>query len=92
LLELVRRIAGPEIEIDVRPRDGIWTVMCDPNQLENVLLNLAINARDAMPNGGKLTITTSDLYLSASDVIGQEGAAPGDYVEIAVSDTGMGMD
>jgi PAS domain S-box-containing protein len=92
LIELIRRMAGPQIEIDLRPRDGIWTVMCDPNQLENVLLNLAINARDAMPNGGTLTIATSDLSLSAPDVAGDEDAQPGDYVEITVSDTGIGMD
>ncbi|HEY0425356.1 MAG TPA: ATP-binding protein, partial [Rhodopila sp.] len=92
LIELIRRMAGPQIEIDLRPRDGIWTVMCDPNQLENVLLNLAINSRDAMPNGGTLTIATSDLSLSAPDVAGDEDAQPGDYVEITVSDTGIGMD
>src|SRR6185437_4771057 len=55
------------------------------------LLNLCINARDAMPEGGLLTIGTDDVRLSASDVIGQEGAAPGDYVEISVIDTGKGM-
>jgi PAS domain S-box-containing protein len=90
LAELIRRTVGSAIQVDLRMGDGIWTVLCDPNQLENVLLNLAINARDAMPEGGRLTILTEDVRLSAADVADQE-AAPGDYVEIAVADTGMGM-
>ena len=92
LIELIQRTAGPGIAVEVSPRDGIWTVLCDPNQLENVLLNLAINARDAMPDGGTLTLSTRDVRLSAADVAGHDGARPGDYVEIAVSDTGAGMD
>ncbi len=92
LVELIQRTAGPAITVEVRPRDGIWTVLCDPNQLENVLLNLAINARDAMPDGGTLTVSTHDVRLSAADLVGQDGAQPGDYVEIAVADTGVGMD
>ena len=67
-------------------------MLCDPNQLENVLLNLAINARDAMPDGGRLTFSTRDVTLAPADVASQDGAAPGDYVEIAVADTGAGMD
>ena len=90
LAELIRRTVGSAIEVELRMGDGIWTVLCDPNQLENVLLNLAINARDAMPGGGRLTILTEDVRLSAADVADQE-AAPGDYAEIAVADTGMGM-
>ena len=92
LVELIQRTAGPGIAVEVRPRDGIWTVLCDPSQLENVLLNLAINARDAMPDGGTLTLSTRDVRLSAADVAGQDGVRPGDYVEIAVADTGVGMD
>ena len=70
---------------------GAWPVLCDANQLENVLLNLAINARDAMPDGGTLTLATAEVRLSAADVAGQDGAAPGEYVEVAVCDTGTGM-
>ena len=92
LADLIRRTVGPSIAVKLRLGDGVWTVLCDPNQLENVLLNLAINARDAMLEGGQLTISTKDLRLSPADVAGQEGAIPGDYVEIAVSDTGTGMD
>jgi signal transduction histidine kinase/ActR/RegA family two-component response regulator len=92
LVELIQRTAGAGIAVEVRPRDGVWTVLCDPNQLENVLLNLAINARDAMPDGGTLTVSTRDVRLSATDVASQDGAPLGDYVEIAVTDTGIGMD
>jgi PAS domain S-box-containing protein len=90
--ELIRRTVGPEIQVELRLRDGSWAVQCDPNQLENVLLNLAINARDAMPKGGRLTIGTRHARLSAADVAHEEGTEPGDYVEVAVTDTGIGMD
>ena len=66
-------------------------MVCDAHQLEAVLLNLAINARDAMPDGGRLTISVSDRKLKAADLSDQEQANPGDYVEIKVSDTGVGM-
>ena len=92
LAELIRQTAGPAIAVEQRLRDGVWSVLCDPNQLENVLLNLAINARDAMPLGGRLTFSTRDVSLTPADVVGQDGAVPGDYVEIAVADTGTGMD
>lgn len=92
MAELIRRTVGPAITVELRTSDGIWSVLCDPGQLENVLLNLAINARDAMPGGGTLTIGAENVRLSEADVAGQEGAAPGDYVEIAVTDTGSGMD
>jgi PAS domain S-box-containing protein len=90
--ELIRRTVGPGIQVELRLQDGSWAVQCDPNQLENVLLNLAINARDAMPEGGHLTIGTRHARLSATDVAHEEDAKPGDYVEIAVTDTGIGMD
>jgi PAS domain S-box-containing protein len=90
--ELIRRTAGPGIQVELRLKDGSWAVQCDPNQLENVLLNLAINARDAMPEGGRLTIGTRHAQLSASDVAHKEDAEPGDYVEVAVTDSGVGMD
>ncbi len=92
IADLIRRTTGPGIAVELRLGQGIWTVLCDPNQLENVLLNLAINARDAMPEGGKLTIGTEDVRLSDADVAGHEEARPGDYVEISVADTGTGMD
>jgi PAS domain S-box-containing protein len=92
MAELVRRTVGPEIEVVLRLGDGIWNVLCDPSQLENALLNIAVNARDAMPQGGRLTIRTADLRLTAADVVGQDEAGSGDYVEVSVADTGTGMD
>ena len=90
--DLIRRSVGPGATIELRLQDSIRTVLCDPNQLENVMLNLIVNARDAMPAGGRLTIHTAGIRLGRADVAGQEGAKPGDYVEISVTDTGRGMD
>ncbi len=85
--ELIERTVGPAVTVQIHLHDS--TVLCDPNQLENVLLNLAINARDAMQTGGRLTIRTRDVTVesgAAADV------SPGAYVELSVSDTGIGMD
>ncbi|PPQ27977.1 PAS domain S-box protein [Rhodopila globiformis] len=89
--ELIGRTLGPGIQPELRLGDGVWTVLCDANQLESALLNLAINARDAMPDGGTLTIATADRQLEAADLADQDEAKPGGYVEIAVADTGSGM-
>jgi CheY-like chemotaxis protein len=69
----------------------LWPTLCDQNQLENSILNLAINARDAMPDGGNLTIETSNTRLDAETVARDRDMAPGDYIRIAVTDTGSGM-
>jgi signal transduction histidine kinase/CheY-like chemotaxis protein len=87
--EMMQRTLGPAIRLDTKLRDGRWDVICDPQELESALLNLAINARDAMPEGGALTIATADVTLSEAELTGQ--ASPGDYVEIAVKDTGIGI-
>ena len=92
MADLIRRTTGPGIALELDMGAGAWAVLCDPNQLESGLLNLAINARDAMPEGGRLVIGRQDVCLSQPDVSGQEGARPGDYVEISVADTGVGMD
>ena len=92
MAELVRHTVGPAITVDLHMGDGIWNVLCDPSQLENAVLNIAINARDAMPEGGRLTIRTADLRLTAADVLGQDEAGPGEYVQVSVADTGTGMD
>jgi len=89
--DLIRRSLGPAVELRVKPRDGKWNIYCDQNQLESALLNLAINARDAMPEGGTLTIATADRTLAAADISEQEGVNPGKYVELEVKDTGEGM-
>ena len=88
--ELLRRSLGPAITLEIRPRDGRWNILSDPAQLESAILNLSINARDAMADGGSLVITTSDRELSARDVVDEE-SGPGKYVEIHVRDEGSGM-
>ncbi len=90
--ELIHRTVRSSIKIELQVGDGAWAVLCDPNQLENALLNLAINAGDAMPNGGRLTIGIRQVELAEADIAGQENASPGEHVEIAVADTGIGMD
>ncbi len=90
--ELIRRTVRSSITIELHVGDGARSVLCDPNQLENALLNLAINAGDAMPNGGRLAISVRQVKLAETDVAGQEGVGPRDYVEITVADTGTGMD
>jgi PAS domain S-box-containing protein len=92
MAELLKRTVGAGIQVELKLGDGAWTVLCDPSQLENALLNLVINARDAMPAGGVLTIATQDVFLEDIDVAGQEGATAGEYVEVSVADTGVGMD
>ena len=88
--ELIRRTVGPSVLIEVVGAAGLWTTMVDPNQLENALLNLCINARDAMPDGGRLTIETSNKWLD-SRAAAERGLSPGQYVTLCVSDTGTGM-
>ncbi len=83
---------GSAIDVELRLNDGGWPVLCDPNQLENAFLNVAINARDAMPQGGRLIIGTRQAVLRKWDLTGQEDPAPGDYVEISIEDNGIGMD
>ena len=92
MLDSIRRTVGAGIEVDLLVRDAGSVALCDPAQLESALLNSAVNARDAMPQGGRLVITIRDAQLSEEDVAGQDGAAPGAYVEIAMTDTGTGMD
>ncbi len=91
MAELIRRTVGPAITVKLRLYDGIWQALCDPHQLESALLNLAINARDAMPDGGTLTIGSANRHLTAADLALAEDAEPGDYIEISVVDTGTGM-
>jgi signal transduction histidine kinase/CheY-like chemotaxis protein len=80
------------INLEITMRHGDWLAYCDPHQLENALLNLIINARDAMPAGGTLSVTTHQRSLSAAELAAHDKAVPGDYVELEVADTGAGMD
>ena len=90
--DLLRRTLGEQIGIETVLAGGLWRVHADPNQLESAILNLAINARDAMPGGGRLTIETANTHLDEHYATLQAEVAPGQYVLIAVSDTGTGMD
>ena len=91
LAKLLRPTLGEQIEIRLALQSGLPTALVDPSQLANVLINLAINARDAMPDGGKLTLETASVDLERADVRDTEDVRPGAYVMIAVSDTGTGM-
>jgi PAS domain S-box-containing protein len=88
--ELIARTVGPAISLRHAAADGLWLTQCDPNQLDNALLNLAINARDAMPQGGSLTLATRNTTLDAATAQRFE-CPPGDYVRVSVTDTGTGM-
>jgi PAS domain S-box-containing protein len=88
--ELVRRTVGPDIDIEFVLAAGLWPCFCDPNQLENTVLNLCINARDAMPEGGRLTVETANTWLDETTAKQRE-MEPGQYIAICVTDTGIGM-
>jgi signal transduction histidine kinase/CheY-like chemotaxis protein len=88
---LLRRTLGEQIEIETVLAGGLWRTQCDANQLENALLNLAVNARDAMPGGGRLTIETANAHLDEDYARWHQDVTPGQYLMIAVSDTGSGM-
>ncbi len=91
--ELLRRTLGPSIELEMALPDGVWPILCDVNQLESAILNLAINARDAMPDGGRLGIETGNALLDPESIPVREGEIePGRYVSIRVADSGIGMD
>ncbi len=88
--ELIRRTIGPNLRMETVLAGGLWNCLCDPNQLENAILNLCINARDAMPNGGTLTVETANTWLD--DAAAKErDMERGQYVAVCVSDTGAGM-
>ena len=89
--DLLRRTLGESIELELVLAAGLWPTLCDSNQLESALLNLAINARDAMPDGGKLIIETNNAHLDSAYVAHQRDVRAGQYVCIGVTDTGTGM-
>jgi PAS domain S-box-containing protein len=91
MAELLRRALGETIVLGTLLAPGLWSVRADPSEIENAVLNLAINARDAMPGGGKLVIETRNVMLDDGDVATEVGVQPGDYVRLSVSDTGVGM-
>ena len=89
--ELIQRTVGPGVQVHTVLANDAWNTLCDAHQLESALLNLAINARDAMPDGGQLTIETTNSVLYQTHAATQEGVSPGKYVTISVTDTGTGM-
>ena len=89
--ELLRRSLGEQVRIETVLAGGLWRVHIDPNQLEIAILNLAVNARDAMPNGGTLTIETANVYLDETYAASQAEVVPGQYVVVSVTDSGTGM-
>jgi len=88
--EMIRRTVGPSIRVEVAGAADLWTTRVDPNQLENALLNLCINARDAMPEGGSLMIETSNQWVDDRGAR-ERDVPPGQYVTMSVTDTGIGM-
>jgi PAS domain S-box-containing protein len=88
--DLIDRTVGPEITVTTNLSSDLWSTLCDPNQLESALLNLCINARDAMPEGGQLTIRTANIWVDERDAYEQDMLS-GQYVAIAVMDSGIGM-
>ena len=90
--ELLRRTIGETIAVETDLASGLWDTAIDPNQLENAILNLAVNARDAMPKGGRLMIDTDNVWLD-DDFVAEHGEdlSPGPYIMLAVTDTGTGM-
>jgi two-component system cell cycle sensor histidine kinase/response regulator CckA len=91
--KLLRRLLGEDIDIVTRPAADLWPTLIDPGAFEQVLVNLAVNARDAMPDGGRLTIETSNVHVDEGHRLRRGGVIPaGEYMVLAVSDDGIGMD
>ena len=90
--DMLRRTIGERIDLEMVLAGGLWVTRCDANQLESAILNLVINARDAMPDGGQLTIETCNAHLDSAYAARQRDLKPGQYVCICVTDTGSGMD
>jgi signal transduction histidine kinase/CheY-like chemotaxis protein/CHASE3 domain sensor protein len=89
--DMLRRTLGENIQVETVIAGGLWNTLVDPNQVENTVLNLAINARDAMPDGGKLTLEVANAHLDDAYAAAHSEVTPGQYVMLAVSDTGTGM-
>ncbi len=92
MLKMLRRLMGEDIDLIWMPGSGIWPVMIDPSQVDQILANLCVNARDAIAGVGKVTISTDHLTLDREYCAGRQGFVPGDVVMLTVSDTGCGID
>ena len=91
-LKMLQRLIGEDIELVTILRADLGSIKADPVQIEQVIMNLAVNSRDAMPGGGRLTIETSNVMLDEELAWRDDSVRPGDYVLLAISDTGCGMD
>jgi PAS domain S-box-containing protein len=91
MMEVLKRSLGATIDVEARFDPGLWPARADVSEVENAILNLAINARDAMPNGGKLVIHIANTPLGSLDVSGEAGLVPGEYVMLSVADNGVGI-
>lgn len=91
LITLATSTLGRRVQVTPELADDLWPALVDPSQVEAAILNLCLNARDAMPEGGKLTITTSNTTVEAREAPSERDLAPGDYIRIVISDTGTGM-
>jgi two-component system cell cycle sensor histidine kinase/response regulator CckA len=89
--KMLTRLIGEDIEFKVDTAKSVWAIEADPDQLAQVLMNLCVNSRDAMPQGGTLTITTGNVTVGRGGISDHPNVAPGDYVKLSVADTGMGM-
>ncbi len=89
--KLLRRLLGADIELSILPASGLWNVKADPSQIEQIVMNLAVNARDAMPHGGELTIETENIVLDDDYAAAHHDVHAGAHVMLAVTDTGVGM-
>lgn len=90
--KMLRRVIGEDIELVIEVGETVGLVFADPRQIETVLINLVVNARDAMPHGGRLSITVADTTLRSNDLRTRRGWKPGPYVSVEVTDTGIGID
>jgi signal transduction histidine kinase len=91
LHKLMSRLVGEDIPVEIRAATDLWNVRADPGQIEQILMNLAANGRDAMPEGGSLKIVTENAVVDEEDGRMRPGLHPGDYVAMIVSDTGTGV-
>ncbi|MGD2206537.1 MAG: response regulator [Anaerolineae bacterium] len=89
--KMLRRLIGEDVELALVPAEELWSARIDPTQIEQVVLNLAVNARDAMPDGGKLTLETDNVVLCEVYAARHMGVQPGEYVQLTISDSGVGM-
>jgi CheY-like chemotaxis protein len=91
MISMLQRIIGEDIELKTDLTSDLWSIKIDPAQFEQVIVNLAVNARDAMPNGGQLAIETANVVLDEAYVASHLGSRPGEHVLLAISDTGVGI-